>query len=141
MQVDLDVLPPLLAAGMRSVGVIGSSRRWRATRAELPARGEFEHPLTVRRPVALSSAIADGHVDIEGMVGVRATASEAIGLAQQDLVPVLVSPDWREVSDKALAAGGGVLEAVLTWRHGLASGTRQPVSAAAARPDRAEEEY
>ncbi len=179
MRVDLEVLPPLLAAGLRSVGVIGSSRRWQATRAELLARGvpacdldrvrtpiglrlgaetpreiamsilaevvalhrgaeaaarwspaqqgqagcadtlvllrgggdlatgvawrltragfpvvacELEHPLTVRRRVALSSAVADGRVDIEGMVGVRATAPEAFGLARQGLVPVLVSP-------------------------------------------------
>ena len=46
----------------------------------------------MRRRVALSSAVADGRVDIEGMVGVRATASEAIGLARQGLLPVLVSP-------------------------------------------------
>ena len=39
MRVDLDVLPPLLAAGLRSVGVIGSSRRWQATRAQLIERG------------------------------------------------------------------------------------------------------
>ncbi len=375
MRVDLDVLPPLLAAGMRSVGVIGSGRRWLSTRDQLLARGvracdldrvrtpiglalsaetpreiamsilaevvalhrgaeeaaralsarcgqadcadtlvllrgggdlatgvawrltragfpvvvcELEHPLTVRRPVALSSAVADGRVDVEGMVGVRATASEAIGLAQQGLVPVLVSPglpalpaqvvvdarmakraldtstgdatfvvalgpgytagldahavietmrgphlgrvlwtgsaapdtgtpgevaghgpervlrapaegaarwqarigdlveagavlgtvggrevrspfagvirgliaegtvvpadlkvgdvdpragtDWREISDKALAVGGGVLEAILAWRQGLASGLRQPVSVAAARPGHMEEE-
>jgi xanthine dehydrogenase accessory factor len=375
MQVDLDVLPPLLAAGMRSVGVIGSSRRWQTTRAQLIKRGipardlnrvrapiglelgaetpreiamsilaevvalrrgaedparcppsqrsragcadtlvllrgggdlatgvawrltkagfpvvicELEHPLTVRRRVALSSAVADGRVNIEGMVGVRATASDAIGVTQQGLVPVLVSPglpelsaqvvvdarmakraldttiddaplvvalgpgytagvhahavvetmrgphlgrvlwsgsaepdtgtpgevaghgaervlrapaegaarwaarigdlvaagavlgtvggrevrspfagvvrglvadgtvvpadlkvgdvdprtdtDWREISDKALAVGGGVLEAVLTWRHGLATDTRQPVRAAAAPCGRAQEE-
>ncbi len=375
MLVDLDVLPPLLAAGMRSVGVIGSGRRWQTTRAQLLARGipacdldrvrapigvelgaetpreialsilaevvalhrgdedparcppstrgpagcadtlvllrgggdlatgaawrltragfpvvvcELEHPLTVRRRVALSSAVADGRVDIEGMVGVRATVSEAIGLTQQGLVPVLVSSglpelsaqvvvdarmakraldttiddaplvvalgpgytagvhahavvetmrgphlgrvfwfgsvapdtgtpgevaghgtervlrapvegaarwearigdlveagavlgtvggrevhspfagvvrglvadgtvvpaglkvgdvdpradtDWREISDKALAVGGGVLEAVLTWRHGLATDIRQPVRAAAEPRDRAQEE-
>ncbi|HXZ63234.1 MAG TPA: selenium-dependent molybdenum cofactor biosynthesis protein YqeB [Streptosporangiaceae bacterium] len=369
MLVDLDVVPQLLAAGMRSVGVIGSSRRWQTTRARLLARGvpacdldrvrnpiglelaaetpreialsilaevvalhrgtdsarwspgqrgpagsadtlvllrgggdlatgaawrltragfpvvvcELEHPLTVRRRVALSSAVADGRVDVEGMVGVRATVSEAIGLARQGLVPVVVSPglpdlpaqvvvdarmakrtldttiddaplvvalgpghtagvdahavvetmrgprlgrvlwsgsaapdtgtpgevsghgaervlrapaegaahwqacigdlveagavlgtvggrevrspfagvvrglvadgtivpgglkvgdvdpradtDCQEISDKALAVGGGVLEAVLTWRQGLVTGTPQAPSAAAARPD------
>ncbi len=375
MRVDLDVLPPLLAAGMRSIGLIGSSRRWRATRAQLLARGvpasdldrvrtpiglelgaetpreialsilaevvalnrgageaprrsparpeqadcadtvvllrgggdlatgvawrltragfpvvvcELPQPLTVRRQVALSSAVADGRVDIEGMVGVRATASEAMDLARQGLVPVLVSPelpelpaqvvvdarmakrvldttiddaplviglgpaytaglevhavvetmrgprlgralwfgsaapdtgtpgevagrgtervlrapadgaaqwqarigdlveadamlgtvgglevrspfagvirgliaegtvvpaglkvgdvdpradsDWREISDKALAVGGGVLEAVLTWRQGRATGAREPVPVGAAQPGRAREE-
>ncbi|MGO8960070.1 MAG: selenium-dependent molybdenum cofactor biosynthesis protein YqeB [Streptosporangiaceae bacterium] len=179
MRVDLDVLPRLLAARMRSVGIIGSSRRWQATRRQLLAAGvaagdldrvrapiglelnaetpreiaisilaeivalrrgdketthrspahaappacantlvvvrgggdlatgvawrlarggfgvivcELAHPLTVRRSVALSTAITDGSIDIEGMVGVRATLSEAVDLAQQGMIPVLVSP-------------------------------------------------
>jgi xanthine dehydrogenase accessory factor len=51
-----------------------------------------------------------------------------------------VGTNWREMSDKALAVGGGVLEAVLTWRRGLANGSEQEVSVAAAPPDRAQEE-
>jgi len=180
MRVDTDVLPPLLAAGMRSVGVIGSRRRWHATRAQLLERGvpagdldrvrapigldlgaetpreialsivaeivalqraglkarhstrapagpgsgpdtlvllrgggdlatgvawrltragfpvvvcELARPLTVRRTVALSTAVAEGSVDIEGMVGVRATVSEALELTRQGVVPVLVAPE------------------------------------------------
>jgi xanthine dehydrogenase accessory factor len=38
------------------------------------------------------------------------------GLKVGDLDPRLDTP-WREISDKALAVGGGVLEAVLTWWH------------------------
>ena len=180
MRVDIDVLPPLLAAGLRSVGVIGSSRRWQATRAQLIERGvpsddldrvhapigidlgaetpreialsilaqivalrrggpaaarggpaqlgsaaradplvllrgggdlatgvawrltqagfpvvvcELAQPLAVRRCVALSTAVTEGSVDIEGMVGVRATAAEAVGLARQGVVPVLIAPE------------------------------------------------
>jgi xanthine dehydrogenase accessory factor len=171
MRVDLDVLPRLLAARMRSIGVIGSGRRWQATRTRLLAEGvpaadldrirapvgvelnaetpreiavsilaeivalrrgatpprppgtgalvvirgggdlatgvawrltragfpvvvcELAHPLTVRRSVALSTAITDGSVDVEGMTGVRATAADAVGLARQGVVPVLVSPE------------------------------------------------
>ena len=180
MRVDLDVLPPLLAAGMRSVGVIGSSRRWQATREQLLERGvqagdlgrvrapigldlsaetpreialsivaeivalqragleagrdarapvgprscadslvllrgggdlatgvawrltragfpvvvcELARPLTVRRTVALSTAVTDGSVDIEGMVGVRATVSEALELTGRGMVPVLIAPE------------------------------------------------
>jgi xanthine dehydrogenase accessory factor len=171
MGVDTEVLPRLLAAGLRSVGVIGSSRRWRATRAKLTDQGvpaasldrvrapvglalnaetpreialsvladivaldrggkaaarqvadplivlrgggdlatgvawrltrggfavvvcELAEPLTVRRSVALSAAIAEGTVDIEGMTGVRATESEAVALAGQGVVPVLVAPE------------------------------------------------
>lgn len=176
MRVDLDVLPRLLAARMRSVGVIGSSRRWQATRTRLLAQGvpagdldmvmapigvelnaetpreiaasimaeivalvrgaqpgragaaraavtdalvvlrgggdlatgvawrltragfpvvacELANPLTVRRSVALSTAITEGSVDVEGMRGVRATAAEAVDLARQGVIPVLVSPE------------------------------------------------
>ena len=32
--------------------------------------------------------------------------------------------DWRQLSDKALAIGGGVLEAVLTWLHNHQRPTR-----------------
>jgi xanthine dehydrogenase accessory factor len=169
MRVDVRVLPVLLAAGVRSVGVIGSSRRWQAARKELLARGvnaadldrvrtpiglrlgaetpreialailaeivalrraavparltdalvvlrgggdlatgvawrltragfavvvcELPQPLTVRRAVALSTAVTDGRVDIEGMVGVRATEAEAVHLTRQGVVPVLVSAE------------------------------------------------
>jgi xanthine dehydrogenase accessory factor len=180
MRVDLDVLPALLAAGMASVGVIGSSRRWRATRAQLLERGvpagdldrvrapigldlgaetpreialsivaeivalrraglkagrgaraqagpgsgahplvllrgggdlatgvawrltragfpvvvcELARPLTVRRAVALSTAVTDGSADIEGMVGVRATVAEALELTRRGVVPVLIAPE------------------------------------------------
>jgi len=39
MAVDLEILPPLLASPARSIGVMGSRRRWDITRAELIKRG------------------------------------------------------------------------------------------------------
>lgn len=39
MGLDLQLLPLLLATGARSIGVMGSSRRWATTRAELANRG------------------------------------------------------------------------------------------------------
>jgi xanthine dehydrogenase accessory factor len=39
MSLDVQLLPALLAAGARSVGVMGSARRWETTRAELAQRG------------------------------------------------------------------------------------------------------
>lgn len=39
MKLDLDLLPPLLASGARTVGVMGSKRRWDTTRHELESRG------------------------------------------------------------------------------------------------------
>jgi xanthine dehydrogenase accessory factor len=55
VQVDAAVLPKLLAGPARSIGVLGSSRRWQATRAELLARGVPEEELSrIRTPVGLS---------------------------------------------------------------------------------------
>lgn len=39
MAVDLELLPPLLTSPARSIGVMGSRRRWEMTRAELIKRG------------------------------------------------------------------------------------------------------
>lgn len=39
MGLDLDLLPTLLATPARSIGVMGSARRWDTTRQELTARG------------------------------------------------------------------------------------------------------
>jgi len=69
-----------------------------------------------------------------GTVGGREVRSPFAGLvrglvAEGTVVPAQlkvgdVDPradaDWRQISDKALAVGGGVLEAVLTWRQGQA---------------------
>ncbi len=82
----------LLAAGMRVVVL------------ELP------EPLTVRRTVALSAAVVDGVVEVEGMVGrLFSTFAEAAAAAGDDTVAVIVSPDLpvdhgaRAVVDARLA--------------------------------------
>ncbi|MGB8859266.1 MAG: XdhC/CoxI family protein [Ilumatobacteraceae bacterium] len=54
MGLDLQFLPVLLAAGARSVGVMGSARRWATTRAELTQRGVPEAQLAaVSSPIGL----------------------------------------------------------------------------------------
>lgn len=53
-EVDLDVLPLLLASPARSIGVLGSRRRWQETRDALLARGVAEEALDrVRTPIGL----------------------------------------------------------------------------------------
>jgi xanthine dehydrogenase accessory factor len=52
---------------------------------------------------------------VRGLVADR-TAVPA-GLKIGDVDP-RADTDWQQISDKALAIGGGVLEAVLTWLHG-----------------------
>ena len=54
MGLDLQLLPLLLATGARSIGVMGSSRRWATTRAELANRGVPSEQLdVVSSPIGL----------------------------------------------------------------------------------------
>jgi xanthine dehydrogenase accessory factor len=51
---DLELLPPLLASPARSIGVMGSRRRWETTRAELADRGVPQEALDkVLSPIGL----------------------------------------------------------------------------------------
>lgn len=95
------VADPLVV--VRGGGDLATGVVWRLTRAgmavvvlELPA------PLTVRRTVALSSAVADGRVSVEGLVGrLVASAEEASRLALDPAcheVPVMVSPGLPQIS-------------------------------------------
>lgn len=54
VEADVAALPVLLATPARSIGVMGSRRRWRATRAALVARGVPEAALDrVKAPIGL----------------------------------------------------------------------------------------
>ncbi len=55
---------------------------------------ELAEPLTLRRTVALSSAVHDGRVDIEGMTGVLARSPDAAAaIARSGIVGVVVAAD------------------------------------------------
>jgi len=54
VQIDLDILPTLLASEARSVGVMGSKRRWATTRAKLVEAGVPEDKLDrVAAPIGI----------------------------------------------------------------------------------------
>ena len=54
---------------------------------------ELSEPLTVRRTVALSTAVTEGEVTVQGMRGVLAASpQEAMATAQEGVVAVLVAP-------------------------------------------------
>lgn len=59
---------------------------------------ELPRPLVVRRRVALATAVLEGQVVVEGMRGRRVSGiSEARGIAESGIIPVLASPnlpDW-----------------------------------------------
>ncbi len=79
---------------VRGGGDLATGVMWRLTRAGWPVVVcELPVPLTVRRTVAASSAIADGEVDVEGMRAVRVeSAEQARAVADTGQVAVMVSP-------------------------------------------------
>ncbi len=70
---------------VRGGGDLATGVAWRLTRAGAAVVvTELPEPLTVRRTVALSTAVTDGAVDIEGMIGrLAATAEDAAHIARQ----------------------------------------------------------
>lgn len=53
---------------------------------------ELAAPLTVRRTVALSSAVTDGEATVEGVTARRVDLADAMVLARTGVVPIVVSP-------------------------------------------------
>jgi xanthine dehydrogenase accessory factor len=94
---------------VRGGGDIATGVAWRLVSAGFAVVVlELGEPLTVRRTVALSSAVRMGTVDIEGLRGVLCTdAAEAVDAAQlaaansRAEVPVLVFPSLAEFIAKA----------------------------------------
>lgn len=78
---------------LRGAGDLATGVAWRLKRAGFGvAMCELEHPRTVRRAVAFSTAVDEGSVIVEGVRAARAVIAEAIDLARSDTVPVIVSP-------------------------------------------------
>jgi xanthine dehydrogenase accessory factor len=105
--VKLETNHPL--AVLRGGGDIATGVAWRMVHAGFAVVVlELAEPLTVRRTVALSSAVRMGTVDIEGLRGLLFTdAREAVDAAQlatangRAEVPVLVCPSLAEFVGKA----------------------------------------
>ncbi|MGI9622879.1 MAG: selenium-dependent molybdenum cofactor biosynthesis protein YqeB [Acidimicrobiales bacterium] len=98
---------------IRGGGDLGTGVAWRLTRSGFPVVvTDLDRPLAVRRRVALSTAIDEGHVDIEGMIGRSArSADEAVRLAFSGDVGVVASAGLPEVG------AGVVVDARLSKRN------------------------
>ena len=85
--------PPELIV-VRGGGDIATGIVWRLTRAGWPVVvTELARPLTVRRSVALSTAVAEGVADVEGMrAELVDDPDEAARRAGDGIVAVLISP-------------------------------------------------
>lgn len=103
---------------LRGGGDLATGVAWRLTRAGWPVVVcELAAPLTVRRTVALSTAVTDSEVDVEGLVGRRVvTPTEAAELARDGTgtVAVLVSP---ELPDRAVLPADVIVDARLAKRN------------------------
>lgn len=87
---------------VRGGGDLATGVTWRLTRAGITVVvTELAMPLTVRRSVALSTAVADGSIDVEGMIGQRAaTPQDALAIGRDgggSVVGVVVSPELPDI--------------------------------------------
>ena len=89
---------------LRGGGDLATGVAWRLTRAGWPVVVlELPEPLTVRRTVALSTAVIDGEVSVQGMRGVLADDPEkavslARSLAGRGGAAVLVAPELEALA-------------------------------------------
>ncbi|HMM27014.1 MAG: selenium-dependent molybdenum cofactor biosynthesis protein YqeB [Chloroflexota bacterium] len=90
-----DVLVVVRGGGDLATGVI-----YRLSKAGFPVIvTELARPLAIRRAVAVSSAVFDGAIEIEGLRVCRAAGSaEARALATEGQIPVLVDPDAESLT-------------------------------------------
>jgi xanthine dehydrogenase accessory factor len=79
---------------LRGGGDLATGVAWRLSRCGHPVVvTELPEPLTIRRTVAVSSAVRAGVVEVEGMIARRAgSPDEAMGIAGAGEIAVLVSP-------------------------------------------------
>lgn len=84
---------------LRGGGDLATGAAFRLRRAGFPvAVSELAQPMAVRRRVALSTAVVDGEIDVEGVVARRVDAvTDVRPVAASGVVPVLVSPELPEV--------------------------------------------
>lgn len=84
---------------LRGGGDLATGIAWRITRGGWPVMVcELARPLTVRRTVAMSTAVGDGRIDVEGMIGRRAASvEEATEIARGGDVGVVVAPGLPDI--------------------------------------------
>jgi len=84
---------------LRGGGDLATGVAYRLHQAGFPlAVLELPRPLVVRRRVALATAVLEGRVEVEGLVGRRVESwGQAAAVAKSGEIPVLVAPDWPPV--------------------------------------------
>ncbi len=79
---------------VRGGGDLGTGVIYRLVKSGFPVLClELARPLVVRRQVALATAALEGQVSVEDLQGLRvASVQEAVRLAYEGLIPVLIAP-------------------------------------------------
>lgn len=87
-------MPDDIRCIVRGGGDLATGVVWRLQRSGIEVVvTELADPLTIRRTVAVSSAVRDGTIDIEGLVARRATDIDDVdAIRAAGEIPVLVSP-------------------------------------------------
>jgi xanthine dehydrogenase accessory factor len=84
---------------VRGGGDLATGVVWRLRRIGVPVVvTELAHPRAIRRTVALSTAVDNGSVVVEGLEAVHAVTTDDIaGIAATGRIPVVVDPDLTQV--------------------------------------------
>lgn len=89
---------------LRGGGDLATGAAWRLTRAGFPVVvTELAEPLTIRRTVAVSTAVTAGEVTVEGMRAVRCDQpAAAVKAAREGVVAVVVDPGLPPIARYAV---------------------------------------
>ena len=84
---------------VRGGGDLATGVVWRLRRSGVPVVvTELAHPRAIRRTVALSTAIDNGSVVVEGLEAVHAVTTDDIaGISAAGRIPVVIDPDLTQV--------------------------------------------
>jgi len=84
---------------VRGGGDLATGVVWRLRRSGVPVVvTELAHPRAIRRTVALSTAIDNGSVVVEGLEAVHAlTTDDIAGISATGRIPVVIDPDLSKV--------------------------------------------
>jgi len=103
---------------VRGGGDLATGVVWRLRRSGVPVVvTELAHPRAIRRTVALSTAIDNGSVVVEGLEAVHAVTTDDIaGISATGRIPVVIDPDLTQV--RAASPIGTVVDARLAKHAG-----------------------
>lgn len=104
---------------VRGGGDLGTGVVYRLHKAGFPVLVlELAQPLVVRRRVALATAVAEGQIQIEDLLGRRVSdLAEAREAMNQDIIPVLVSADLEPIVNNPDLNPTSVVDARLAKRN------------------------